>query len=247
MSYSSLAKYYDKLTENVNSKVRGEYISNFLLRNNISDGIMLDLACGTGQMSVIFAEKGYDVIGVDASEEMLSVARENATEAGQNILFICQEMQELDLYGTVKCCICTMDSVNHLLSEKDVINAFMKVALFMEQGGIFIFDVNTVHKHKNVLGNNIFVFDQEEDVFLVWQNEYYEDTNEVDIILDLFEKEGEHYSRKSEGFTERAYSAECLSNILQKCGFSVLGIYDELQETDFTEKSERIYFVARKN
>lgn len=247
MSYSSLAKYYDKLTENVNYKVRGEYISNFLLRNNITDGIMLDLACGTGQMSVFFAEKGYDVIGVDASEEMLSVARENAMISGNNILFICQEMQELDLYGTVKSCICTMDGINHLLTEQDVLSAFMKVSLFMEKDGIFIFDVNTIHKHKDILGNNAFVYDQEDSVFLVWQNEYYEDTNEVDIILDLFEKDGEHYSRKSEDFTERAYSEEFLSNMLKKSGFDVLGIYDELQENDFNEDSERIYFVARKN
>lgn len=245
MSYSNLSKYYDQLTENVNVEVRGEYISNFLLRNNASDGIMLDLACGTGQMSVFFAKKGYDVIGVDASEEMLSVAGMNSTRANVNILFICQKMQELNLYGTIKSCVCTMDSINHLLSEEDVLNSFGKVSLFMEQNGIFVFDVNTIYKHREVLADNVFVYDQD-DVFLVWQNEYYNDTNEVDIIIDLFEKKGNVYTRKSEEFAERAYSVDFLSQALVKSGFEVLGVYNELEESECRENSERIYFVARK-
>ncbi len=246
MSYNCLASFYDSLTENVDYAVRSAYISNFFIRYGITEGILLDLACGTGKIGIAFAQKGYDVIGVDASPDMLCKAQENAAQAGcSSILYLCQRMEDLDLYGTIRGCVCSLDSINHLLHEAAVLAAFQKVALFMEPGGIFVFDVNTVYKHQYVLGNQTFVY-EEEDVFLVWQNQYDADTQTVDITLDLFEQDGEAYVRETECFAERAYPIETITGLLEQSGFEVLHIYDELTECPPKEDSQRVYLVARR-
>lgn len=246
MSYTCLAAYYDSLTEDVDYKVRSAYISNFFFRYGIKDGILLDLACGTGRMGIALAGQGYDVIGVDASPEMLCQAQENAAQSGcTGILFLCQRMEELDLYGTVRGCVCSLDSINHLPDEAAVLRTFQKVSLFMEPGGIFIFDVNTIYKHRAVLGNQTFVYDADQ-VYLVWQNAYDPLTHTVDITLDFFERTGDAYYRETETFAERAYSQEQLLHLLRDSGFEVLHVLDELTEDAPREESQRLYFIARK-
>lgn len=245
MSYNCFAAYYDSLTENVGYKVRSDYISNFFLRYGVTDGIVLDLACGTGKIGVSLAKKGYDVIGVDASPDMLCEAQANAAEAGENLLFLCQKMQDLDLYGTIKGCVCSLDSVNHLVTPEEVLKTFQKVSLFMEKGGIFVFDVNTIYKHKEILGNHTFVYD-EEDVYLVWQNVYDPETESVEITLDFFEREDDAYFRETESFTERAYPVELLKQLLEQAGFELLHVFDELSENAPRATSERLYLIARK-
>lgn len=246
MSYSAFAAYYDNLTKDVDDEVRSGYISNFFRRYGVSDGIVLDLACGTGRMSIALAVKGYDVIGVDASPEMLCAAQENAAAAGRSdLLFLCQRMEELDLFGTIRGCVCTLDSLNHLPDAQAVQATFGRVALFMEPGGIFVFDVNSVYKHREVLGDNTFVM-EEEDVFLVWQNVYFSETDSVEITLDFFERDGETYFRETEQFCERAYPAEQLALWLEDSGFEVLHILGELSEEAPAADEQRLYFVARR-
>lgn len=246
MSYNIFAKYYDHLTENVDYKVRSDYISNFLTMYGIKDGLLLDLACGTGQMSILFAQKGYDVIGIDASPDMLCKAQGNVAMTGmQPILFLCQQMEQINLYGTIRACICTLDSINHLTSKEAVSATFQRVSLFMEQGGIFVFDVNSLYKHHTILADNTFVY-EEEDVFLVWRNAYDAASQAVEINLDFFEKEEGTYYREQEQFTEYAYDTPLLCQLLIKSGFEVLGTYDELRMEEAHETSQRIYFVARK-
>ena len=176
---------------------------------------------------------------------MLNKANENAIQNNQDILFLCQSMTELDLYGTIKSAVCTLDSINHLKNADEVQKAFDKVSLFMEKDGVFIFDVNTIYKHTQILANNIFVYDTDE-VYLVWQNELDEDTNSVDIYLDFFIDDDGVYYRESEEFTETVYSTEEISQMLINSNFEILGIYDDLSENMYNDKSERIYFVARK-
>ena len=236
-----MASCHDRLTENVEYEKRSEYIRSLLLKNSADKGVLLDLACGTGTLSVELAKFGYDMILCDLSAEMLAFARERLPEA----LILCQSMTELDLYGTINHAVCSLDSINHLLKPCDVKAAFSSVSLFMEKGGVFVFDVNTVYKHEKVLGNNSFVFEKD-NVFCVWQNSYKRKSKTVDINIDIFTKEDNKYERLRESFSERAYSLEEITKWLGESGFEVTGIYDDLTENEPTETSERVYFTAVK-
>lgn len=244
--YGAFAEYYDSLTSNVSYDETAKYVADILSENGIKKGILLDLACGTGTMSVQMAKRGYEVIGIDNSPEMLSEAREKAYEAEEDILFLCQDMCDIDLYGTVECTICLLDSLNHLESEEELLAAFKGVSLFTVPGGLFIFDVNTQYKHKYVLGNNTFVYDND-DVYCVWQNEYDDKSKTVEIFLDFFEEENGLYRRSSEYFTECAFSDETIRRLLKEAGFSDVKAYGELSRNAPSETEERIFYVARKD
>ncbi len=244
--YCSFAEYYDSLTSNVDYRKTAEYVSDILSENGINKGILLDLACGTGTMSLIMAQKGYDVIGVDNSPEMLGEAREKALEAGEDILFLCQDMCSIDLYGTVDCTVCLLDSLNHLESKEELLEAFKRVSLFTVPGGLFVFDVNTEYKHKYVLGDNTFVYDND-DVYCVWQNEYDDESKTVEIFLDFFQEENGLYRRSSEYFAERAFSDSDIKNLLSEAGFTDIKAYGELRKTAPSDTEERVFYVARKD
>lgn len=241
MSYASLAEVYDKLTTNVEYEKRAEYIQSLLVKYGAKGGILLDLACGTGTLSREFAKYGYDMILCDLSAEMLVFAREKLPDA----LILCQSMTELDLYGTVNHAVCSLDSINHLLKPCDVKAAFSCVSLFMEKGGVFIFDVNTVYKHEHILGNHSFV-SEKDGVFCVWQNAYKRKSKTVDINIDIFIEEENKYSRLRESFSERAYSLDDIKKWLCESGFDVMGIYDDMTLNEPTQTSERVYFAAVK-
>ena len=246
-SYGDFAYYYDMLTENVDYDKRCEYICGLLAENHISEGILLDLACGTGTMSLMFADKGYDVVGVDGSEEMLTQAQEKKMESGADVIFLCQRMEELDLFGTINAAVSTLDSINHVTDEDTVKEIFRRVSLFMEDKGIFLFDVNTPYKHREILGDNTFIYDLDE-VYCVWQNST--DENLVTTIsLDLFEKDEEDeetYYRYSEEFSERAYDLDDIRAWLEECKFEVTAVYEEMTRDSVKADTQRAVFVARK-
>lgn len=248
MSYGVFSEFYDALTANVSYDTVSQVLSSLLTRYGKSRGLLLDLACGTGSVSVRLAKKGYEVIGVDLSPEMLSEAQNKAYSAGQNILFLCQDMTALDLYGTVDAAVCTLDGLCHLPDEESLQAALGKVSLFMNPGGVFLFDVNSVYKHRAVLGNNTFVYDTD-DVYCVWQNTLLPDGVTVQMDLDFFEPvsdEGD-YVRQSERFTERAYPRETLEAMLKKTGFTVLDVFDGYSGKPAHDTSERLLFAVRKD
>lgn len=248
MSYGVFSEFYDALTANVSYDTVSQVLSSLLTRYGKSKGLLLDLACGTGSVSVRLAKKGYEVIGVDLSPEMLSEAQNKAYSAGQNILFLCQDMTALDLYGTVDAAVCTLDGLCHLPDEESVQAALRKVSLFMNPGGVFLFDVNSVYKHRAVLGNNTFVYDTD-DVYCVWQNTLLSDGVTVQMDLDFFEPvsdEGD-YVRQSERFTERAYPRETLEAMLKKAGYTVLDVFDGYSGKPAHDTSERLLFAVRKD
>lgn len=248
MSYGVFSEFYDALTANVSYDTVAQVLSSLLTRYGKGRGLLLDLACGTGSVSVRLAEKGYEVIGVDLSPEMLSEAQNKAYSAGQNILFLCQDMTKLDLYGTVDAAVCTLDGLCHLPDEESVFAALQKVSLFMNPGGVFLFDVNSVYKHRAVLGNNTFVYDTD-DVYCVWQNTLLSDGVTVQMDLDFFEpvSDAGDYVRQSERFTERAYPRETLEAMLKKAGFTVLDVFDGYSEKPAHDTSERLLFAVRKD
>mgnify|MGYP003294218095 CR=1 FL=1 len=247
-SYGEFAYYYDGLTENVDYEKRCDYIRDLLAENGIGEGILLDLACGTGTVSLMLSRMGYDVIGVDASEDMLSVAQEKKMETGEDVIFLCQRMEELDLFGTINAAVSTLDSINHVTDETTVREIFRRVSLFMEDKGIFIFDVNTPYKHREVLGNNTFVYDTDE-VYCVWQNSTDENLI-TKVSLDIFEKDEddeETYYRYSEDFCERGYALADLKQWLEENKFEVIGIYEELTKSEVKQDTQRAVFVAKKH
>lgn len=245
MSYTSFASVYDKLTLNVDYKKRAEYIVSILNDFEIEDGLLLDLACGTGSLSVEFSKMGYEVIGTDASQDMLMEAQNKAFEEEQNIMFLCQRMQETDLYGTVRAIICSLDSINHLEDLEQLRKTFKCLKNFIDDGGIMVFDVNTLYKHQNVLGNNTFIYD-EKDVFCVWQNRLLPDEKTVNINLDFFVKEGNVYQRFNENFNEIAFTDEEITAACEEEGFKVVKRYREMSCSAPTEDTERVYYVLRR-
>ena len=206
-------------------------------------GITLDLACGTGTLTRLLKKRGVDVFGIDYSMEMLSEAMQSASEEGLDILFLRQKMQSIDLYGTINTCVCTLDSINHLTKIEDVAKTFDRVGLFMDDDGLFIFDVNTVYKHKNVLADNTFVYEND-SVFCVWQNTP-EDDNKVKIDLDFFEEENGVYYRSSESFSERAYTDDEIRKMLTDAGFEVEAVYGDLTLESPKADEQRVIYVAR--
>lgn len=243
--YSVFAQYYDALTGNVEYSKRADYIIELLNRLGHAPTLALDLACGTGSLTLELFNRGIDIYGVDASVEMLSAAREKCADAGADILFLCQKMQSLDLYGTVDTAICTLDSLNHLRGRDELQKAFSKVSFFMDPDGVFIFDMNTPYKHSHVLGSNTFVYDMK-DVYCVWQNRFAKQGCRVDIDLDFFEREGSTYYRSSEHFSEFAYTTEDVIEMLKTAGFGEISVYNELSFDPPAEDSQRLVYTAKK-
>ena len=243
--YATFADFYDELTYDVDYKKRTAYLMKLFKKYGKTPKLMLDLACGTGSFSNEFARLGVEVIGTDISEEMLGIARENSAEMGLDVLYLCQAAEELDLYGTVDGAVCCLDSLNHITDYKKLCKAISKVSLFLEPECLFIFDINTEYKHREILGDNVFVIDREQ-VYCVWANAYNDKKKTVNIMLDFFVREGEVYSRYSEEFCERAYTPDELKLALQKAGLEIIRIFDDMTEKPLNEKSQRAIYVTKK-
>ena len=246
MSYNTFSEFYDTLTGNINYRKYANYVLELFARHDRTPKLMLDLACGTGNFSTLFARSGIEVIGVDASFDMLTVAKQKAQAMGLNILYICQTMQKLDLYGSVDGAACLLDSLNHLKTQDELARAFERVAYYLEPGRLFIFDMNTLHKLKHVYADNTYVYD-EENVFCVWQNDFHPKTKSVAFNIDFFKKEpDETYSRTSEYFYEYAYSQAEVSAALSAAGLKLEAVYNDLTFSQPGLTSERVFYVARK-
>ncbi len=241
MSYDAFARYYDELTANIDYPALARYYDSIIAACGGRRGILLDLACGTGSLSVPLAGLGYDVIGTDASPEMLDVAMSKPHEG---IQYLCQDMTELDMFGTIDAAVCALDSLNHLGSEEELRDVFGRVALFMNSGGVFAFDVNTPYKHEHVLADSTFVYETEK-VFCVWENEYA-GSGVTDIQLDFFERgDNDTYTRSSDDFSETAWERSVIERLLADAGFELCAVYDYPTLGAPKETSEKLTFAAR--
>ena len=247
MSYGIFSSVYDILTENVEYEKITNKICSLLSQNGIDGGLLLDLGCGTGTLSFLLENNGFDVIGVDASEDMLMVANEKKYEENSNIMFLCQKAEELDLFGTIDCAVSVLDTINHIDTIEKAKTAIEKVSLFMNMGGVFIFDMNTPYKHEKILSNNTFIYDMDE-VYCAWQNSYNKDKATTSIDLDFFIKneDDECYERYSESFCEYAYEPQEIFKILEICGFEILNTYDDYSDNPVNAETQRITVVAKK-
>lgn len=244
MSYEKFAAFYDGLTGNVRYDEYAKYLRDIFDKFSPEGGTVLDAACGTGNITCRLSDMGYEMIGVDSSPEMLGAAKEKSGE--RDILYLCQDLEELDLYGTVDKAVCTLDSLNHMESIEKIEEIFRRISLFMNRDGVFVFDMNSLYKHEKVLGDNTFIYDNDE-VYCVWQNFFNENDKSIDIELDFFAPEGRgKYERYFESFSEYYYSPEEIMKLLDKSSFKTEGIFEFLTFNPPGDKTERIIFVARK-
>lgn len=243
--YSRFAGVYDALMENADYPARTAYLLRLFRKFGAMPTLLLDAACGTGSFSNRFAKAGIEVIGIDISEEMLCVAREKSAEEGADVLYLCQDLKKLDLYGTVDGAVCCLDSLNHITDRASLAAALRKIALFLEEDKLFLFDVNTVYKHESVLGDNTFVL-EENGIYCVWQNRYRRKNHLVEITLDFFVEEDGVYTRSREEFSERAYTEEELAGLLADAGFRIEARYGDMSEKAPAADCERVIYVCRK-
>ncbi|MCM1330566.1 MAG: class I SAM-dependent methyltransferase [Ruminococcus sp.] len=244
--YRGFSYFYDALTGNISYKKRAEYFDMLVRKHGGKKNLLLDLACGTGSLSEEMSRLGYDVIGVDGSEDMLNAAIEKKIESGLNIQYLCQDMTKLDMFGTIDVTICALDSLNHLPGIAALEETVRRVSLFCEPSGLFLFDVNTPHKHRNILANNTFIYDLEE-VYCVWQNAYSERDNRVEMQLDIFERQTDgSYKRYEDSFSEIAFEESVLDGVLAKCGFEIAAKYDYDTVLPPKPDSEKLVYAARK-
>lgn len=240
--YGEFARVYDLLTFNVPYDELAARYAECLAELGAGGGRLLDMGCGTGSLSVRLAERGFDVIGQDASPEMLTVAAEKSSA----VMWVCQNMEQTDVGGTVDAVISTLDSVNHLESADAMLECFRAAAGCLERGGAFVFDVNTVRKHREVLGNNTFVYDVD-GVYCVWSNYFDESDCGVDIELDLFFENGDGtYSRGGESFREIALPNGQYFQLLESAGFEVVRVMDYDTYNNMTDSSEKLLILAKK-
>ncbi len=243
--YDRFAAVYNELMEDAEYPERTEYLLSLFKRFDAVPSLLLDLACGTGGFSNLLALRGIEVIGVDASEEMLAVARQSATESGADVLYLCQRAEELDLYGTVEGIISCLDSLNHITDYSLFCRALERAALFLEKGRLFIFDLNTPFKHRLVLGDNTFVTETE-DIYCVWRNKTDPDTLVTDIDLDFFIRQGTEYIRSGEELSERAYTDGEITAALKRAGLELVAVFDDMTYSAPTESTERAVYVTRR-
>ena len=209
--------------------------------------LVLDLGCGTGTITELLYEKGYDMIGVDSSEEMLQIALDKKFETRSDILYLCQDMRELDLYSTVGTVVSVCDSLNYLLMDEDVLQTFHLVNNYLFPGGIFIFDFNTIYKYEEVIGDTT-IAENREDCSFIWENFYSceDHINEYDVTV--FERqEDDLYRRFTETHYQRGYTLEEMKTFLEKAGLIFVTALDEKTHEAPTETSERIYVIAREH
>lgn len=244
-AYTSFAEVYDTFMDNVPYEEWGEYLAKLLDSYEITDGLVLDLGCGTGSMTEVLAAKGYDMIGVDNSGEMLEIAMRKKEESGQDILYLMQDMREFELYGTVRAVVSVCDSVNYITDEKELEQVFRLVNNYLDPEGIFIFDFNTEYKYRDILGDQTIAEDRD-DCSFIWENYYYEDEqmNEYGLTLFIREKE-ELYRKYQELHLQKAYTLNMIKELVTWAGLEYVTAYDAYTMNPPHEESERICVVAR--
>ena len=290
-AYESFARVYDLFMDNVPYEEWGSYLTGLLREYGICSGTVAELGCGTGKMTRLLAAAGYDMIGVDNSEEMLEIAREAEYEADAwsaaeawdeadetdaleeyaelgepdepeesdepdepdepdelpngGILYLLEDMRELELYGSVRAVVSVCDSMNYILEEADLREVFSRVHEYLEEDGVFIFDLNTVYKYRDLLGETTIAENREEGSF-IWENYFDEESAVKEYDLTLYIREdGESYRRFEEVHYQRAYDLKTIDRLLADAGMELTAAYDAFTKEPVRDDSERIYVVAR--
>ncbi len=247
MSYTSMAAVYDRLMRaDVDYEAIADRIETLFSEYGKSPRIICDLAAGTGNVTLPMARRGYDMIAVDSSADMLGIAREKAADEGLDVLCVCQDMADLDLYGSADAFLCMIDGFNYILEPKRLKKIFSRINdCFLSWGGVFIFDISSAYKLEHILGDNTFVYD-DGDLYYVWRNKLCRPAGLEFLDLTFFEKKKRGYRRFCETQIQKAYTAECIERLLLKAGFRDIRAFDGFTKNAPSQTSERILFSCRK-
>ncbi|MFR1831682.1 MAG: class I SAM-dependent DNA methyltransferase [Lachnospiraceae bacterium] len=252
-AYTSFAAVYDLFMDNIPYQEWSRYLISLLKERGVRGGLVLDLGCGTGSLTELLAASGYDMIGVDNAEEMLEIAMEKKLESGSDILYLLQDMREFELYGTVAAVVSICDSMNYILEYEELVQVFSLVNNYLDPGGVFIFDLNTQYKYKEMLGESTIAENREEGSF-IWENYYDEESciNEYGLTLFIREDKGNEktdplYRKFEENHYQRAYSVEEIKQALEEAGLIFETCYDAFTKDRMRPDSERIYVIAREH
>ncbi|MBE7048846.1 MAG: class I SAM-dependent methyltransferase [Ruminococcaceae bacterium] len=243
--YQDFATLYDMLTFDVDYEQMADFIQSRLKQNGHDKGLVLDLACGTGTLTLALSARGYDMLGADNSEDMLSVARQK--KGAEKILFLHQPMESFELYGTVDAIVCALDSVNYLTEAEDFTSMLRLCANYLNPGGILIFDVNSEYKFSHVLGQETYTYEQD-NIYYIWENDFEKETGLCQLYLTFFEKtEKGLYRRIDEEHTQRVYTHEDIKKALAQAGLSLQACYDGYRDKAPDATTQRIVYEAIKN
>ena len=254
-AYTGFAALYDTFMDNIPYKEWSNYVINLLKQHNINDGIVLDLGCGTGNITEYLATAGYDMIGIDYSEDMLNIAQEKKYDNGLDILYLNQDMREFELYGTVSAIISICDSINYITEFDDLVKVFKLVNNYLDPKGLFIFDLNTIYKYTH-MGDTV-IAENRPDGSFIWENTYFEDKriNQYDLTifsripddeLDI-EDQGKLFEKFEETHLQKAYTLDEIKLALSNAGMEFITAYDAFSNDPIKDTSERIYIIARES
>jgi len=243
--YDNFAYIYDRLMNDVDYSNLAGYIESIFRRYDLKPGLVLDLGCGTGSLCIELSKKGYEMIGIDLSLDMLACARQKALECEEDILFLNQDITNFELYGTVGAVVSLMDTINYITNKRSLERTFKLVKNYLDPGGIFIFDINTAYKFENVLADNVF-YDIGDDVSYIWKNAYNRKSKICRFDLTFFVREGGLYRKFDEVHSERCYSIDELKEMIAASGLDVLDVFDDKTFNAPKKNSERVFFICRK-
>ena len=243
-SYTGFAEFYDLFMDNIPYEEWSSYLISLLKEYGVNDGIVLDIGCGTGNVTEYLAKAGYDMIGIDNSEDMLTEAMNKRYDSGLDILYLCQDMRELELYGTVAAAVSICDSMNYIIEYNDLVNVFKLVNNYLDPKGIFIFDLNTIHKYETMGDSTI--AENREDGSFIWENSYYPDKKINQYDLTIFARdEDDRYTKFEETHLQRGYTIEEIKSALEEAGLTFIQSFSAFTKNPISETDERIYVIAR--
>lgn len=244
-AYTSFAMVYDQLMDNVPYEAWCAYLTGLLREYGCREGLVLELGCGTGALTRLLAAEGYDMIGLDNSPDMLSIARERQAEEGTDILYLLQDMAAFELYGTVAAAVSLCDSMNYITEYQELVQVFRLVNNYLDPGGCFIFDLNTPYKYRELLADNTFA-ENREDCSFIWENTYDAGTGLNEYALTLFLRgEDGRYERFEEFHYQRAYTVETVKKAAAEAGMDLIAVYDAFTRDAPSDTCERVYVVLR--
>ncbi len=244
MSYTAFSAIYDRLiAEDIDYGKTCDFIENIFSLYDISPALIADLACGTGGVTLPMSERGYDMIGIDSSFDMLGIAR--GKKGAEKVLFLNQPIERLDLFGTVGAALCMTDGFNYILSDSTLLSALVRLrTCFMDKDAVLIFDVSTENKLKNYHGDKTYVYDKD-DIFYAWENRYFPKKKLSAMTINFFKKTQAGYKRIVERQIQRARSTEELKKLLTKAGFSDIRIFSSTEMSENTENANRIWIACQ--
>ena len=243
-AYRSLAEIYDEFMEDVPYEKWSEQIIKWLQEYHVNNGLLLELGCGTGTMTEALTCANYDMIGIDSSEDMLAVAQNKKDKSDSHILYLQQDMRDIELHGNVRAVVSTCDVVNYILEPEELCQVFERVNQYLEPGGIFLFDFNTEYKYREIMGQQIFAEDRDIASY-VWDNDYDEESRINEYQLTLFVKESDLYRKYQEVHYQRGYTLEEMKKLLEHAGMEFVQAYDDYTDKEVRQTSERICIIAR--